>query len=122
MRAPDSASCQDWIQKIKTQAAKRDRFVMQKSRFEVSKEWARRVYNSGRFQSSVVVVICINFVVNLIQAQIFPEDDSRQNPTFYWFDMLLTAVSMLATQPNPRPLHNTMDSKQCCGIIVAVRS
>lgn len=92
MRAPDSASCQDWIQKIKTQAAKRDRFVMQKSRFEVSKEWARRVYNSGRFQSSVVVVICINFVVNLIQAQIFPEDDSRQNPTFYWFDMLLTAL------------------------------
>lgn len=79
----------DAIEKTKEALLKLQESQRKWSRY---KRWACSVYNNIFFQSFCVVLIVINFMLNVIEAQVRPLEKSPMHTTLQSLDLLLTIL------------------------------
>mmetsp|Transcript_30470 Transcript_30470/g.72147 ORF Transcript_30470/g.72147 Transcript_30470/m.72147 type:complete len:423 (+) Transcript_30470:195-1463(+) len=92
VQVADVDSGEDWIARLREMSVRRRQIVRNQTTLDNYKEWARGVYRNGYTQTVIVIMITGNFAMNIAQAQLNPDTDSKLNDLFEVLDWLFTVV------------------------------
>ena len=102
-RCRDYDTRREWIDRIQTEVKREsDRFLRENHRTEFYKvqRWMKGVYDSELMMSTGAVLVLANFVVNICQFELLPEEGTQLSKAFYVMEEVFTILFAIELSMN----------------------